>query len=778
MAKKEGIFTPKPYARLLTMLSEQLIKNNTVALTEIAKNSYDADADWVQIRIGNTCNFGKEGLKDEEKPFVEIEDNGDGMSLDIIEKCWMNPASPNKFLKRSSGENRTKKGRIIQGEKGIGRYAVFKIGKKVEIFTRQKMMANVGGDEVYLVTDLSRYTEELLFQRPEIKKEMEKHGDFLFKKEMMESEPLYFDEIKSEYKIIDYQNEMRIKPGEISIEGKHEKRCNYGTLIRITDLNENWNKSDVQKIRRVLADLQSPFRKEKEDFAVSMLWDDEEISAFEKFSIEDILAEADMAIEGNVDKDGICNYILSRGIKKDKGEIDLVDDLKKESYRENREHFFQDADGGYERIHNPICGPFTFKYFVYDLSLAANLDSELRSYIKKHRIYIYRDDIRIYPYGDKDNDWIKLDIYRGLVRAGFYLSNDQTIGYVNISWEHNKLLKDKTNREGLIEQGTAYEDLRLLNLSILNFLYNEFKKLKSTTLPKDKEERQSQLLMQTQKVETQIEKVEKHFIGKGDSKGKEIVETLGKEYRKERSVLDKEIETVEDLAGVGIAVDAASHDIVLLMNRLGEKMQEIRKSAYSDSIDIKILRDKIDVFIDQFRVVDGLLIGIQPIFRSARRKNKELRISEIVKKVEMYFKAPLSRLNIEFIDIDEINPPLIVQSSEAVLLQLFINLFDNAVYWLKVAGPGKPQIKVFIDGKRGYAIFADNGNGVKKEDVDYIFEPFFSTKGMGGRGLGLYIARQLADRYDYGLYYIENEKDKILPGANFRIDFIKQEQES
>ena len=84
MTTESGTLRPRPYARLLTMLSDQLIKNNTVALTELAKNSYDADASWIQIRIGNMNNFGKERLRKRAEPFVEIEDDGDGMSFDTI----------------------------------------------------------------------------------------------------------------------------------------------------------------------------------------------------------------------------------------------------------------------------------------------------------------------------------------------------------------------------------------------------------------------------------------------------------------------------------------------------------------------------------------------------------------------------------------------------------------------------------------------------------------------------------------------------------------------
>ena len=87
--------TIRPYARLLTMLGDQLIKNEQIAVTELMKNSYDADADWVKVSFEN---FGKD-YKIQDDSRIVIEDNGRGMTHDVITNAWMNPATPNKFTK-------------------------------------------------------------------------------------------------------------------------------------------------------------------------------------------------------------------------------------------------------------------------------------------------------------------------------------------------------------------------------------------------------------------------------------------------------------------------------------------------------------------------------------------------------------------------------------------------------------------------------------------------------------------------------------------------------
>lgn len=756
MVTKSGELTPRPYARLLTMLSEQLIKNNIVALTELAKNSYDADANWVQIRIGNMKNYGKKKLGKKNKPFIEIEDDGDGMSFNIIKDAWMNPASPHKYKKRKTKEIKTRKGRIIQGEKGIGRFAVFQIGQKVEIFTRERLGKNNGGKEINLITDLSNYTDELTSQKT--------LSDF--------EGPLYFDQLISKYYIRD--KSTFIKPGKIKIEGESESRKNHGTLIRITDLNYKWTSSDVKKIRNILSRIQSPFR--KKDFAVSMIYEGKEISTFEDFELEDVLDEALLEMIGSVDENGFCKYNLrgKKGTKEEKGKLDLVKYLEQDAIPSNRTHFLDDKSN---RI-KPECGPFDFKFYVYNLEVMPFRDP-LKGYIKSHRTYVYRDDIRVYPYGDHDNDWIKLDIYRGLAKAGFYLSNDQLIGYVSISLEGNPGLRDKTNREGLLEQGRAYEDLRYLTLSALNFLHVEYQiiKMKPKKKPKRRKERVSKLYLQSEKVEKRIKKLDNHLEEVRDQQGKKFLQVLKEDYYEEKEIYEGQVEIVEDLAGVGIAVDATSHDIMIAMNRSLENIKEIRKIVYSSEPDLDELKDNI-VELEKLLIFNNdLLVGVQPLFRSSRRKGKELRISEIVNKVIRYYKIPLEKINVK-VDkvVEEVGPPLVVTSSEGVLLQLFINLMDNSIYWLNVSKKKTPQIKVYIDGEEEYVIFADNGPGVQKKYIDYIFEPFFSTKGIQGRGLGLYIARQLTDKYEYDLYYLDEKREQILHGANFRIDFIEKEE--
>ena len=133
-------------------------------------------------------------------------------------------------------------------------------------------------------------------------------------------------------------------------------------------------------------------------------------------------------------------------------------------------NYFKDANYVTE------CGDFQFQFYIFDFKAKDTryiLDDEEDKIVKEHRIYLYRDQVRVLPYGDPDDDWLKIDMMRGTKSAGMFLSNDQVVGCVDISQKKNPLLKDKTNREGLIDEGRALEDF----INLLQVLLRYFRKI-------------------------------------------------------------------------------------------------------------------------------------------------------------------------------------------------------------------------------------------------------------------------------------------------------------
>lgn len=134
----------KPRARLLLQLGDQLIKNESIALVELVKNSYDADA--------NIVNIYMENVDDPSKGIIIIEDDGFGMSPEIVENVWLEPGADFKSLLVKQNKPSPKYKRLPIGEKGIGRFGVHKLGGTIELTTRAK-----GCNEVYVKIDWSEF---------------------------------------------------------------------------------------------------------------------------------------------------------------------------------------------------------------------------------------------------------------------------------------------------------------------------------------------------------------------------------------------------------------------------------------------------------------------------------------------------------------------------------------------------------------------------------------------------------------------------------------------
>lgn len=239
----------RPYARLLTMLGEQLIKNERIALIELIKNAYDADASWVKVSF---LNFDKNFNITAESKIV-IEDDGHGMSADIIEKHWLNPATPEKKLRKEI-KLTTKKGRVIQGEKGIGRFAILKLGRKIHIVTR------AAGEKVEHVIDydFSNYDDDFLSEDNQYK-------------------DLFIDDLKI---FIRTRAPRVIKEGHVNLGAIRKiNRLPQGTRIEISNLKGkgNWYEKKVKDVWRDVSRLESIFvdnkiklkgKKEPKDFEV------------------------------------------------------------------------------------------------------------------------------------------------------------------------------------------------------------------------------------------------------------------------------------------------------------------------------------------------------------------------------------------------------------------------------------------------------------------------------------------------------------------------------
>jgi signal transduction histidine kinase len=225
---------------------------------------------------------------------------------------------------------------------------------------------------------------------------------------------------------------------------------------------------------------------------------------------------------------------------------------------------------------------------------------------------------------------------------------------------------------------------------------------------------------------------------------------------------------------VGLSIETASHDVMLLIDKTKEQVSSlVRNVNMEGKLDKNLLSSQLMLIVGNISMIEMQMKDIQILFPSTKSRTKNINVKEIIDKVYTLYGKTFSKENIS-VSFDVARNPLIARTTDAVLLQVFINLFDNALYWLKTI-EGEKEIHIKIDGDNQRLIFSDNGPGIKDDDKNYIFEAFYSGKGEEGRGLGLYIARQLLDRYDYTINLAEISKDRVLPGANFVLEFMRGE---
>jgi len=193
---RRGTVFLRPRARLIRTIGKDLISNEVVALVELIKNAYDADAKKVRITF-------EEPLRPSEGSIL-IEDDGVGMTLDTVRRAWFEPATISKTRART-----TASGRRVTGEKGIGRFAAARLAQTLELVT----LAKGGKRSVRVRFDWGAFDDE----------------------------DLYLDEVRCRWE-----------------ESPARPKQRAGTTLRLIGLNDNWEGTDFGRLRGELARLVSP----------------------------------------------------------------------------------------------------------------------------------------------------------------------------------------------------------------------------------------------------------------------------------------------------------------------------------------------------------------------------------------------------------------------------------------------------------------------------------------------------------------------------------------
>ena len=724
-------------------LGERVVSSMIQAILEIVKNAYDADA--------HKCEVIFEGVQDKLQGIlvrkIIIKDNGIGMSFYDLERRWLRIGTTNKEETRISP-----KGRRLAGEKGMGHFAVQKLGKLVTIISNP---LNYNGRE-----NVKHINKTLTLTQDWTK--------YIPGKD--------FEKIPNTVIITDRKNLDQ-----------------HGTTIEIKNLSSKWTVDEIEQLRTTLGGLVKPgpaTKDSKEDFVIEMTTP----IHTEPLKINDYTSYAPYKLVGRLRGKKVSWTITKRteGIERKK---------------------IEDHSGS-RSWYNNKCGDLDVElyHFPKDLKFWRDRDGigslpttvkgkQVSDFIKQMcGVKIYKNEIKVMPYGEPGNDWLDLDTraFSKLTSYKYHARNNKIIGFVLAS-DKNDLI-ETTTRQALIHNdafkslaGTPNNREESLMLFFIQKLEEHFGSVdeskKSNLTNKRFDQIAVQKLKQSKKSISQlpIEAEKKAELLKSQTAAIKAINDYTEDYHEElQSVVSAE-ELYRGLASFGLATLAYEHetgepikDLKIIINKLQtivpQEHRELIARAQKEIRHIQNWRNYVNAFT-------SMISGTE----SAHMTRAEISIRDIVDNIKQNLSAMLifrrgittdedKKIKIDFQPMGELKKifavPLHFDS-------IFMNMITNSIKALKEVEREEHRIIIKAE-KKGMNLileFSDNGIGIPDESKDDIWRELWTSytdPGKRGMGLGLPITKEIV-KTDYdGDIKLERttyEKDESTEGnTTFKIE--------
>lgn len=388
---------------LKNLVGKDLINEDTIAIVELVKNSFDAQSQEVLVRF---TNFSKEKSPDLRQSTdlsqLIVADEGSGMDFTDIEDKWLNIAySEKKQLEQESGA-------YLAGNKGVGRFSCDRLGEELDLLTRKR-----GNDLLHLKI---------------------KWPDF---------------EIEGEKDLTIQSVELFVNPIEDAEAAKLAGIQNFpehGTVLVISKLRSVWDHGRLRELKTSLEKFLNPNQLFLRDrFKIILSVPDFEDNEKDKKYSERITGEVQNRIFNNLEFK--ATYIDAK-ISDDNKKISIV------LYHEGEKVFqFEERNDSYPLLagaHIVIyyLNPYKKAYFTRQTGVRS---------VDFGSIFLFLNGFRIAPYGDRGDDWLGLDIRRTQGHARYLASRD-VVGRIEISGSEEEF-KPISSREGL-KKTPSFNQLR------------------------------------------------------------------------------------------------------------------------------------------------------------------------------------------------------------------------------------------------------------------------------------------------------------------------------
>lgn len=446
----------KTRARALDLLGRQQIAGIPTAINELIKNAHDAYADKFDIDFIRKDNL------------LVLRDDGLGMTREEFETRWLTIGTESKFVNRKTllpPKDLNKPLRPVMGEKGIGRLAIASIGKQVLIITKAKQrkdkskivavfinwelfeLPGINLEDIIIpIREFDNLPNEQEFK--ELKKEVLNSLNDLIKKDIISSD----DFQKISYSISNFN----LNPLELNnnLVGDFDFLDNKGGTFfyinpvsetLIFDIEGDKENKEATKIEKMLIGFHNTMTPNHPKPVIDISFRDYRgndgtyynIIDKEQFFTPQEFEIADHHFEGSFDEFGQF-----------KGNINIYGEKEYESHIVNwNGNNFKETD----------CGPFNIN-FVYIQGELKSSKVDIQNWAilsnktnKFGALYIYKDNIRVLPYGDVDFDFLHIEKNRTKRASTFFFSHRRMFGVIEINSKHNFKLVEKAGREGFIE---------------------------------------------------------------------------------------------------------------------------------------------------------------------------------------------------------------------------------------------------------------------------------------------------------------------------------------
>ena len=816
--------TFKVSAKTARLFGRENASNAEAAISELVKNAYDADAtrcliclvpshlsapstlspseyNYVLARDARVEKYYREDkdrvcfrlrsarADEKERAYSTIGhlrdlwiiDDGTGMSAETVERCWMVIGTNDKEENVISG-----KGRARTGAKGIGRFALDRLGSDGTVYstsTNQGALASIRWH-----VDWSRFDRAGSIL-DEIPAELDEDGD----------------------ELVDVLGSLRQlgKIGE-ALEKHEGEEWSTGTAIRIGLLRDDWSRQQVDQLNKTLGALIPPVRQRELSL---YLFDD---SAREAYGRVDpvLLDDYDYKLEARINGNDSVSFEIFRN-ELNAEEIDpelfALKEMRKarygeESFRTGRIAYmrtvgelFPGAEDDFYRTVKEI-GPFSAQLLFYKKGAPSRRDADIYPYrpfqagIRKSwleqfgGIKIYRDNFAVRPYGEADSrafDWLALGqrVATSPVaasRKGWRVSPQNLAGTVSISRESNRELCDQANREGIIEN----EHFGVFRRVILR-LIEEFEDDRSHIHHNLNELYQRQ--HQTEMVKTEGAKMADLIVRRRQEA------TAGDAQRLAQAVVAQEAEIrdlrdeqsmLRSLATLGTVLVSFSHEMGQLQNTMGSRSVVLADilSSYVSPDELIGVESPFNPYSileeweeDDNRVKQWFTFVLSSI-RANRRRRRQRSLREYLAHASDLWSGFLKPREIELdlaFEDDESDYKLLAFDID--LDSIFSNLILNSVEaFLTNRHNGPRRIDIRVGSKDGFleVDYSDSGPGLDPSirDPNQIFKYGVTTKrGPGkdsGTGMGMWILSAVVQGYG-GSCRVSRPRGK--PGFNLRM---------